>query len=150
VIKKMDAQYVRRGFQGAGHFVVFRGGFNLSRRVIVGYADRAGPVLKGIGKHFPGMNNGPVDQAYGNNPYREDFMGAVKGKTDKPFLPTVREVPDKLVYVRGLPNPRSLLPPAPAAQLQHGSDGAGLGQAQTVNPGQFLDGRNILAAVQFI
>jgi hypothetical protein len=92
----------------------------------MGDYDRRSPVREGIGEHFPGMYNGAVHQADGNDPYGQHFVGAVEGKTEEAFLPAVGVMLDKGVNIFGIPYPLACSP-FPPAKFEHGRNGAGPG-----------------------
>ncbi len=52
----------------------------------MGDDDCGGPVRNGIGKDLPGMDLGPVDQADGNHPGRDDLIGPIQRDAEEMLL----------------------------------------------------------------
>jgi hypothetical protein len=75
-------------------------------------------------------------------------MGAVQGNADKPFLPAIRMVADKIEEILGVFNAGPHRSPAPSAEFQHRHNGRGLGFSQAGLKGKFLYRGNLLFPVK--
>jgi hypothetical protein len=104
MIHKVKSQNSRRRVKPRRNFIVFCRTFKLPGRVIVRDAKSRGSVLDNVGEYFPWVNNGFVYKTDGYNPYRQHFVRAVQGKTDKAFLLAVGVVSDKRKNINRLLN----------------------------------------------
>jgi hypothetical protein len=85
----------------------------------VGHGDSACPIEDGVSENFPGVYDGTVYKTNGNDPVCQYFMGAVQGKAQKPFLPTIGVVPYEVENVHRMPYSLAPCPFSPA-KFQHG------------------------------
>ena len=67
MVEKGNTQHVTRVLQSEGDLIIFRTGYHIARRMVVGGDNRRGPVGERVGKYLPEMDKGkPLNLSYIN------------------------------------------------------------------------------------